>query len=264
MWGVRPLARFRLRESDRQRLEPLLARGWSLPAEEHPLGRLQDRSLGGCRLLGLLGPKNSVGARYFQLFLTDDRGRLSDDFVALGLHNAGPYPGYNWIDLIRYQGAPAFEGDVIELADKGRARRLFRSLSELVPPGGHLMVEYESPGQRESVRLLALGYPPATTPLGRLLFQAGCRSFRDWYISEGGREGPRKLQGFKPLNQTNAEERTAALRREVEERLAGPESPRHGEWGRTARRLAKAVLEELAKEQGTGNREQGPATPRVP
>ena len=229
-------------------MEPLLARGWSLPAEEHPLGRLQDRSLGACRLLVLLGPKNNVGSRYFQLFLTDDRGRLSDDFVALGLHNAGRYPGYNWIDLIRYQGAPAFEGEVVELAEKGRARRLFRSLSELVPPGGHLMVEYESPGQRESERLLALGYPPATTPLGRLLFQAGCRSFRDWYISEGGREGPRKLQGFKPLDEAVAVARSEALHRELSALLSRPPAPQHGERGRAARRVAREVLRALARE----------------
>ncbi|KKL57477.1 hypothetical protein LCGC14_2235000, partial [marine sediment metagenome] len=64
-------------------------------------------------------------------------------------------------------------------------------------------------------------------------------------ISEGGREGPRKLQGFKPLNEGLARDRTEALRRQVEECLARPESPQHGEYGRTARRLAKAVLAAL-------------------
>ena len=89
-----------------------------------------------------------------------------------------------------------------------------------------------------------------TSPLGFLLFRVGCRSFRDWYISEGGREGPRKLQGFKPLNQALARERTEALRRQVEAFLAGPESPQHGSYGRTARRLGKAVLVALAAGEG--------------
>jgi hypothetical protein len=83
------------------------------------------------------------------------------------------------------------------------------------------------------------------------MFRAGCRSFRDWYISEGGREGPRKLQGFKPLDEAIARERTAALRRQVEELLARPESPRHGEHGRVARELARAVLDVL-EEEGRG------------
>jgi len=234
----------------KQRLEAIRARGWSLPPREHPLSRLQGRRLGAYRLLALLGPKNSVGARYFQLFLVDSQARLSDQPIALGLHSSGRFSGHNWIDLIRYQGMPAFEGERLDLAAKGLGRRLFHLLSDLVPPGGHLMVEYESPSQRVSERMLGLGYPPATTPLGHLLLLAGCRSFRDWYIAEGGREGPRKLQGFKPLDETVAQARAEALRRELSERLSRPAVPQHGEWERTARRLARAALRALAREQG--------------
>ncbi len=239
----------RLREADGQRLAPLLGRGWTPPAAaEHPLGRLQGRRLGPYRLLALLGPKNNVGARYFQLWLIDGAGGLSGQPLALGLHNSGPFPGYNWIDLTRYDAAPSFDGEPLDLAGSGLDRRLFRLLSALVPAGGHLMVEYESPGQRDSERMLGLGYPPVSTPLGYLLFRAGCRSFRDWYIPEGGREGPRKLQGFKPLDAGDAQVKTEALRRQLSELLARPRAPQHGEWGRTARRLARAVLRALEKE----------------
>jgi hypothetical protein len=250
---------------DRRRLDALLSRTWALAEEkEHPLGWLQGLPMGPYRLLALLGPKNSVGARYFQLFLVDSAGRMAEEAVAFGLLNSGPYPGYNWVEVIRYEAAPRFGGEATDLRSARLEEALFRALSELVPPGGHLMVEYDSPAQKESERILSLGYPPVASPLGYLLFRVGCRSFRDWYISEGGREGPRKLQGFKPLNEALAEERTKALRQQVEAYLARPESPRHGPYGRTARRLAKAVLEALAKGQGTGNKEQGLAPPRVP
>ncbi len=240
---------------DRRRLEALLSRTWSLADEKgHPLGRLQGLSLGPYRLLALLGPKNNVGSRYFQLFLVDSSGRMSEEPVAFGLHNSGPYPGYNWAEVIRYEPSPRIHGAAADLRAAGLEEELFRALSELAPAGGHLMVEYDSLAQKESERILGLDYPPVASPLGYLLFRVGCRSFRDWYISEGGREGPRKLQGFKPLNQTNAEERTADLRRQVEGCLARPEAPQHGERGRTARRLAKAVLEELAE---TGKRKEG-------
>ena len=76
------------------------------------------------------------------------------------------------------------------------------------------------------------------------MFQAGCRSYRDWYISEGGREGPRKLQGFKPLNDEIAREKTAKLRAEVE-RLLSCDNSTHGEWGAIGRRNAEAILEAL-------------------
>ncbi len=231
---------------DKSRLEALLSRTWTLAREEeHPLGRLQGLSLGPYRLLALLGPKNNVGARYLQLFLVDSAGRMSEEPVAFGLHNSGRYPGYNWAEVIRYEPSPLVGDETADLRGEGLEEPLFRALSGLVPPGGHIMVEYESPAQKESERILGLDYPPVTSPLGYLLFRVGCRSFRDWYISEGGREGPRKLQGFKPLNEALAEERTQALRRQVEECLAGAESPQHGERGRAARRLARAVLEEL-------------------
>ena len=252
------------RADDKRRLEALLARTWARATDEHPLGRLQGAVLGPYGLLALLGPKNNVGARYLQLFLVDGDGRLSEQAIAFGLHNSGPYPGYNWTEVIRYEPSPRFDGETADLRALGLEQPLFDALSYLVPAGGHLMVEYDSPAQKESERILTLDYPPVTSPLGYLMFRAGCRGFRDWYISEGGREGPRKLQGFKPLNEALAEERTAALRRQVEELLARPEAPRHGEHGRRARELAQAVLEVLDAEQGTGSREQGPAPPHVP
>jgi hypothetical protein len=247
------------RDDDKRRLDALLARTWALATDEHPLGRLQGLTLGPYRLLALLGPKNKVGSRYLQLLLVDERGRLSEDAVAFGLHNSGPFPGYNWTEVVRYQPCPRFDGEAADLRAPGPSaglrtgleQPLFNALSSLVPAGGHLMVEYDSPAQRQSERILTLGYPPVSSPLGYLMFRAGCRSFRDWYISEGGREGPRKLQGFKPLDDGIARERTAALRRQVEELLARPESPRHGEYGRVARELARAVLDVL-EEEGRG------------
>ncbi len=243
------------RAQDRRRLDALLSRTWALAEEkDHPLGRLQGLTLGSYRLLTLLGPRNNVGARYFQLLLVDSAAHMAQDAVAFGLHNAGPFPGYNWAEVFRYEAEPRFLGETAELRSAGLEEGLFQALSDLVPAGGHLMVEYESSCQKESGRILSLGYPPVTSPLGYVLFSVGCRSFRDWYISEGGREGPRKLQGFKPLNEALAVERTQALRRQVEACLARPESPQHGSYGRTARRLAKTVLEALVREQGLGNR----------
>jgi hypothetical protein len=233
-------------------MEGLLSRLWAPPDDDHPLAALQGQRLGDHRLVLLFGPKNNVGSRYFQLLLVDGGGRLSDAALAMGLHNSGPYPGFNWVELATYDAWPAFHGKIADLAAEGLDIRLFDLLSGLVPPGGHVMVEYESPSQRDTERIVTLGYPPATSPLGYLMFLAGCRSYRDWYISEGGREGPRKLQGFKPLNEAIALEKIAALRRELMSLLKRPEEPRHGEWGRTARRLAGVVLEGL--EAGSARR----------
>jgi hypothetical protein len=83
---------------------------------------------------------------------------------------------------------------------------LFKILGALIPNGGSLMVSYslfanESVIHKETKLSLDRGYPPVVSPLGYLLFTAGCGfSFKDWYYAEGGREGPEKLQGYKPAN----------------------------------------------------------------
>ena len=40
----------------------------------------------------------------------------------------------------------------------------------------------------------------------RPLFHAGFRLVKDWYLAEGGHEGPRKLWGEKPLNDIESRE----------------------------------------------------------
>jgi hypothetical protein len=197
------------------------------------------------RLLALLGPKSSVGARYFQPFLRLADGRLSQGAFLLGLHNSGHFPAYNWIDVARYDGAASFT-DRADIALAGAPERhLFRLLGGLIPPGGHLMVEYESAHARTTEQMLSLGLPPVATPLGYLMFLAGCGlSFRDWYISEGGREGPRRLQGYKPRDASSAA-RAAAMAAELRAFLALPPDRDRRQWDTLARRLARRVLRRL-------------------
>jgi hypothetical protein len=237
------LAGLELHPDSLPRLERLLKKNWELPGD-HPIARLHDVPLRDYRLLALLGPKNNVGSRYIHLFLADSEGRLADRPLAFGLFNSGPYPAYNWIELTRYDSVLQFDGRTVDLADEGLDRELFLLMSDLVPPGGHIMCEYDSPSQRATERVLTLGYPQAASPLGFLMFQAGCRSYRDWYISEGGREGPRKLQAFKPLNDEIAREKEALLRDQLASFVESP--PRDDrEWTALARRNAKAVLDAL-------------------
>ena len=76
----------------------------------------------------LLGPKNAVGAHYFQLFLRSAQGCLADAPLLLGLHNSGPFPAYNWIDVIRYEGAVTFGDEIVSLP-KGLPRSWFDKLT---------------------------------------------------------------------------------------------------------------------------------------
>jgi hypothetical protein len=231
--------------SARAKIEELLSKEWALPGE-HALAALQGRELGPYRLIVVLGPKNNVGSQYFQVFLANGEGALADEPLALGLHNSGPYPGFNWVELTRYNSTLAFGGEIVDLTEGDLDRELFGMVSELVPPGGHLMVEYDSPSQAASAQALTRGLPAATSPIGFRMFQAGCRSYRDWYIPEGGREGPRKLQGFKPWNEEIAREKTAALRGEIEAFVRDAEGAEGDAVQRRALERAREVLKGLA------------------
>ncbi|MDP3061698.1 MAG: DUF1122 family protein [Chloroflexota bacterium] len=151
-----------------------------------------------------LGPANRAGARYFQL------RKSSDGAILLaGLHHTGPYPGHNWVEVISSEASPAQE------------ERVFRYLAALIAPGGHIMVEYESPARRETERALVAGVPPPLTPLGAALLRAGFSAgFKDWYIAEGWSEGPRKLQAYRPMHAAHQREKARAMLAEVESYLA--------------------------------------------
>ena len=185
----------------------------------------------GVALAVLLGPRSAVGSTYFRCYL--DRADVrSSKPVVFGLQNSGPYPGFNWVEVLDYAAIVTLDDGTTLEVDDALERALFERLASLVPAGGHLMAEYDSKARATTARALVAGVPPLATPLGALLFEVGCGvAFRDWYIPEGGREGPRKLQGFSAVDdahaRTRAAEADAALDAFLEDsaRLA-PELPR--------------------------------------
>ncbi len=209
-----------------------------------PLASLEGKALNANRLVVSIGIKNKVGARYFQVFLKNSSGETSQQPVLIGLHNQGKFPAYNWIEVILVSSRVDFASGP-EILTEAPRQQLFNYLAELIPPGGHLMVEYESAEQQDTARSLARGIPPVLTPLGYSLFQAGCGSaFKDWHFAEGGSEGPRKLQGFKALNQQHARLKRDELRREIAAFLKQPPAA-DSELESAARQRALIILGKL-------------------
>ncbi len=156
---------------------------------------------------------------------------------------------------------PWFEGrlfPMVEMADgttiDARAHRLEAAfvdlLGTLVPPGGHLMIEYESPGQHETHAELLLRVPPVASYLGSLMFHAGFRGdFKDWYISEGGHEGPRKLQANKSPTPTAARDAMQNHLRDLRAFIKRPlpDRPEDAAVIKPAQERARALLKELRR-----------------
>lgn len=187
--------------------------------------------------------------RYFELYLRDESGRVSEKPIANGLYFAGrgkwikPWAEISYHYRVDFKNEKG-EVETVSFSDADRDIALFRLLGELVPPGGHLAVEYQGD---ETGIVLALGVPAAASPLGYLMWKSGFRWFKNWYFPEGWKEGGTKLQGNKPLNEENRrkrEEETVKGLRKFVENFPGTGL---GETGARAVERAKDILSELER-----------------
>jgi len=190
-----------------------------------------------------------TGWLYIAVAIRDERGQPSKSPLMMGIVSGGGRLVMPWLECRLYPTVEmAGGGAVLDARAAGLEAGLVNLIGTLVPPGGHLMIEYESPGQNETHAELLLQVPPAASYLGSLMFRAGFRGdFKDWYISEGGHEGPRKLQANKSPNRAEAR---AALRRHRGEltafvRRVLPESRAEAAVVKRAQGRARAILKEL-------------------
>ncbi|MFB6294909.1 MAG: DUF1122 family protein [Candidatus Nanohaloarchaea archaeon] len=135
--------------------------------------------------------------------------RRGDDSVGSGTHFTGTGTIPPWIELHLDTGVDPFND---------RHRDLFDALTAALAPGGHVMVHYLGTDTSEA---LTADVPPPATPLGFLLWNAGCRWFKDWYFTEGWMEGSQKLQGNLPVDEKTRQQREQEVRQQLETFLSG-------------------------------------------
>ena len=191
-------------------------------------------------------------AGWFHLIVAVGRERAtaSRTPLAMGIVSGGGRLVMPWFELRIYPTVELTDGRTLDARGVGLEAALIHLIGELIPPGGHLMVEYESPGQSATHTELLLRVPPAASHLGFLMFQAGFRGeFKDWYIAEGGHEGPRKLQANKSptpvaarrARETHRAELTAFLKR------PRPTDPLAAAIVSTAQDRARTILKGLRR-----------------
>ncbi|MEA2649187.1 MAG: hypothetical protein QOG61_1622 [Candidatus Binataceae bacterium] len=193
-------------------------------------------------------------AGWFHLIvaLADANGTATQTPIMTGIVSGGGRGVKPWFECRFYPEVTMADGTTFDARECGLEAALIDRLGELVPDGGHLMVEYESPGQSMTHAELLLRVPPAATYLGALMFHAGFRgAFKDWYISEGGHEGPRKLQANKSPNAAAAR---VAMRTHVEEltvfiKQPLPKGRADGEIVARAQNRARAILKEISRKR---------------
>ena len=220
-----------------------------------PLNGLQDKNVNGFSLhLGEVKQLRLSGWKGFKLYLRNPQNTLSTSPVIKGIYSSGGKDGVQpWMDLDYRDEAqfqdPENKQEKYSLTTSESGFKLFSLLGGLIPPGGHLMVSYEGEQNihAETVNSLSLGIPPAVTPLGYLLYKGGFQYIKDWYLAEGGFEGPRKLWGEKAPDDSwrlNYLERTSL---QIEKFLQKTFSSSYEDLVEPARKRAKEIVKAAKK-----------------
>ena len=222
----------------------------------HPLHNLLGSRLNGYTLhLGKITQLSLSGWKSFTLHLQNAHDQLSEKPVIRGIFSVGGKDGVKpWMDVVyservTFSVRENFESRV-SLRSENLDRRLFNCLGKIIPPGGHIMVSYEEEEKihSDTVCSLNIGIPPAVTPLGLLIFLAGFQYIKDWYLSEGGFEGPRKLWGEKAQNETIVQTFYQKTMQQIHAFLKRRPSSTHQELEVAAKERAKEILKVVERQ----------------
>ena len=189
-------------------------------------------------------------AGWFHLIVAVGRDKAAASItpLAMGIVSGGGRLVMPWFELRIYPTVELADGSRLDARGVGLEAGLINLIGELIPPGGHLMIEYESPGQTATHAELLLRVPPAASYLGFLMYQAGFRGeFKDWYIAEGGHEGPRKLQANKSPTAIAARRAREVHRMELSAFLKWPRpaDPQAAAIIQSAQERARTILRRL-------------------
>ncbi len=181
----------------------------------------------------------------FELYLKTIDGETSENPTVKGKYFSGRGELYKpWLEMYYDNRVKFKSSEIVDLSERELDEKLFRYLSDLLPPGSHVMVPYVD--HEETRKGLEGGVPAPATPLGYLLWKSGCTWFKDWYFAEGFREGDIKLQGNKPLNEANRRKDLLEIRKELTEFLEKEKGEE--KLFVDARRRAEDVLKRITKE----------------
>lgn len=159
----------------------------------------------------------------------------------------GRRPYYRpWMELFGINRKVTLGDRIVEYFGSLLEEELLKFLSERIPPGGRIFVEYYEDG--ETSRQLMAGFPPPVTRLGYILFRLGFTWFKDWYFPEGFMEGGQKLQGEKPIDEGTRIRQLRRIRHQVEGFLRGVEGEARAWYAARAVERAKIILRELEGE----------------
>lgn len=195
------------------------------------------------------------GWRGIKLFIRDAEGNQTEEPVIEGIYSKGngstikPWMDLSYTESLRLRTSAGGYKEELLLDKAGLDGELFAHLGKVIPAGGHLMVSYEGNDDvhRETMKALYAGVPPAATPLGLLIFNSGFHYVKDWYLAEGGHEGPRKLWGEKSPDEKWERVYTKKTEEALVKFLKQSSESDRGDIFDPGRIRAKAILQKIGK-----------------
>jgi hypothetical protein len=220
------------------------------------LKTLQSKNIGSFQTELQFLPKQRKGHFDFSLFLKDTKGELSRPPVIKGICSKGNRRQHiqNWFDFHYYDRADFGGGNPVILSQTDKlAEELFRLVGTAVEPGGMLFVSYITDKiwnmksdlhriTRDCFSMFSLNIPPAATPLGRLLFCAGCLSIKSQAFDV---QGSSRIAGEKALDKENEKRFSLKLSDQLEAYLKREPHPERMELEGVCRLQAALVLREI-------------------
>jgi len=193
------------------------------------------------------------GWLYVDIALADPEGTVSRSRFVSAIVSGGGRGVKQWVECRIFPQVEFDDGHLVDARELGFEADIINLFGVLIPAGGHLMIDYDSGGQDQTLAELVLQVPPPASYLGELMFRAGFRGqFKDWYFSEGGHEGPRKLQANKSPNPAAARAALGDHIRNLQQfaRRPLPANPAHREIIRNAAARARRLIKDFTPKPG--------------
>jgi len=147
-----------------------------------------------------------------------------------------------------YVEKTSFSTGIVSLGKEGLRVRLFAILADPISNGGSMVITYSDADRGDWVydrtyQATLREYPLIVTPIGSLLYAAGCGlKLKHASSTPNGREQLWRIQGYKPVDAEEKRRAGLALIREMHQFLA--RRMENDEFARQSRQRAFALIEQ--------------------
>ncbi|MFW5952702.1 MAG: DUF1122 family protein [Candidatus Natronoplasma sp.] len=151
------------------------------------------------------------GQQYLDLYLKIKE--IEKRLMRISIYK-GEEPYYKpWVEMFSIKESLRFGEETFHYFGSDVEDELLDIFISCMNEGSRIFIEYQH--DQKTMEELSSGVPAPCSRLGYKLFRGGFTWFKDWYFSEGFREGNQKLQGEKPIDEEHRKNHIDHIKEEV-------------------------------------------------